>query len=99
MYLHDLAKSSADAAELDPLGIKSSDVSCVLLIYPHSPSVCSMSRADGLIVIVGIELPEMRNVIIVPMGSVTYNEIKITKYLEGNNSTILTENRSGFIEA
>jgi hypothetical protein len=33
-----------------------SDVSCVLLIYPHSPSVCSMSRADGLIIISGIAL-------------------------------------------
>jgi hypothetical protein len=92
MYLHDLAKSFADVAELDPLGIKSSDVSWVLLIYPHSPSVCSMSRADGLIAIVGIELPEIRKVIIVPMGSVTYYEIEIIKYLEGNNSTILTEN-------
>jgi hypothetical protein len=30
------------------------------------------------------------------MGSVTYSEIKITKYLEGNNSTIVAENRSGF---
>ena len=59
MYLHDLAKSSADVAELDPLGVKSSDVSCVLLIYPHSPSVCSMSRADGLILLTGIELPEI----------------------------------------
>jgi len=97
MYLHDLANTAADATELDPLGIKSSDVSRVLLIYPHSPSVCSISRADGFIVMVGIELPEIRNVIIVPMGSVTYNEIKITKYLEGKNSTILTENRSGFI--
>jgi hypothetical protein len=56
MYLHDLEKTSADAAELEPLGIKSSDVSFVLLIYPHSPSVCSMSRADGLIVIGVIEL-------------------------------------------
>jgi hypothetical protein len=51
-----------------------------------------MSRADGLIIIVGIKLPEILKVIIVPMGSVTYNEIKITKYLEGNNSTILAEN-------
>ena len=92
MYLHDLANSFADVAELDPLGIKSSEVSWVLLIYPHSPSVCSMSRADGLIDIVGIELPEIRKVIIVPMGSVTYNEINITKYLEGNNSTILAVN-------
>jgi hypothetical protein len=58
-----------------------------------------MSRADGLIVIVGIDLPAIRNVIIVPMGSVTYNEIKITKYLERKNSAILTENRSEFIEA
>ena len=87
MYLHDLANTSDDATELDSLVIKSSDGSCVLLIYPHSPSVCSMSRADGLIAIIGIELPEIRNVIIVPMGSVTYNEIKRTKYLEGNNST------------
>jgi hypothetical protein len=92
MYLHDLAKSFTDVVELDPLGIKSSDMSFVLLIYPHSPSVCSMSRADGLIIIVGIKLPEILKVIIVPMGSVTYNEIKITKYLEGNNSTILAEN-------
>jgi hypothetical protein len=96
MYLHDLANTSAEAAELDPLGIKSSDVSFVLLIYPHSPSVCSMSRADGLIIISGIYLPEIRNIIIVPMGSVTNNEIKIAKYLEGNNSTILTENRLQF---
>jgi hypothetical protein len=59
MYLHDLAKSSTDVAELDPLGVNSSDVSCVLLIYPHSPSVCSMSRADGLILLTGIELPEI----------------------------------------
>jgi hypothetical protein len=51
-----------------------------------------MSRADGLIAIVGIELPEIRKVIIVPMGRITYYEIEITKYLEGNNSTILTEN-------
>ena len=94
-----MAKSFTDVVELDPLGIKSSDVSFVLLIYPHSPSVCSMSRADGLILIVGIKLPEIRNVITVPMGSVTYNEIKITQYLEGKNSTILTENRSEFIEA
>jgi hypothetical protein len=92
MYLHDLAKSFTDVVELDPLGIKSSDMSFVLLIYPHSPSVCSISRADGLIIIVGIKLPEILKVIIVPMGSVTYYEIKITKYLEGNNSTILTEN-------
>jgi hypothetical protein len=56
-----------------------------------------MSRADGLILLTGIELPEIWNVISVPMGSVTYNEIKITKYLEWKNSTILTENRSGFI--
>ena len=97
MYLHDLANTSDDATELDPLGIKSSDGSCVWLIYPHIPSVCSMSRADGLIAKVGIKLPEIWNVIIVPMGSVTYNETKITKYLEGNNSTILTENRSGFV--
>ena len=74
-------------------------MSFVLLIYPHSPSVCSMSRADGLIVMVGIKLPEIWNVIIVPMGSVTYNEIKITKYLEWTNSTILTENRTELIEA
>ena len=74
-----MAKSLSDVVELDPLGLKSSDMSFVLLIYPHSPSVCSMSRADGLIVIVGIKLPEIWNVIIVPMGSVTYNEIKITK--------------------
>jgi hypothetical protein len=59
MYLHDLAKSSADVAELDSLGVKSSDVSCVLLIYPHSPSVCYMSKADGLIIITGKELPEI----------------------------------------
>ena len=59
MYLHDLAKTSADTTVLDPLGIKSSDMSCVLLIYPHSPSVCSMSRADGWITKVGIELPEI----------------------------------------
>ena len=70
---------------MDPLGIKSSDVSRVLLIYPHSSSVRSMSRADGLIVIVDIELPEIQNVIIVPMGNVTYNEIKIIQYLEGYN--------------
>jgi hypothetical protein len=55
-----------------------------------------MSRADGLIIISGICLPEIRNITIVPMGSVTYNEIKIAKYLEGNNSTILTENRLQF---
>jgi hypothetical protein len=55
-----------------------------------------MSRADGLIIISGIYLPEIRNIIIVPMGSVTYNEIKITKYSEGNNSTIVAENRSEF---
>jgi hypothetical protein len=96
MYLHELAKSFTDVVEFDPLGIKSSDVSFVLLIYPHSPSVCSMSRADGWIIISGIDLPEIRNIIIVPMGSVTYNEIKIAKYLEGNNSTILTENRLQF---
>ena len=59
MYLHDLAETSTDATELDPLGIKSSDMSFVLLIYPHSPSVCSMSRADGWIAKVGIELPEI----------------------------------------
>ena len=59
MYLHDLAKSAADTAELDPLGIRSSDVSRVLLIYPHSPSVCSMFSADGCIAKVGIELPEI----------------------------------------
>jgi len=59
MYLHDLANTAADATELDPLGIKSSDVSRVLLIYPHSPSVCSMSRADGLIAKVGIKPPEI----------------------------------------
>jgi hypothetical protein len=58
-----------------------------------------MSRADGLIIISGIYLPEIRNIIIVPMGSVTYNEIKITQYLEGKNSTMLTEHRSEFIEA
>jgi hypothetical protein len=59
MYLHDLAKAAADTTELDPLGIQSSDVSRVLLIYPHIPSVCSMSRADGWIAKVGIELPEI----------------------------------------
>jgi hypothetical protein len=35
MYLHDLAKSAAETTELDPLGIKSSDMSFVLLIYPQ----------------------------------------------------------------
>jgi hypothetical protein len=56
-----------------------------------------LHKTIGLILLTGIELPEIWNVISVPMGSVTYNEIKITKYLEWKNSTILTENLSGFI--
>ena len=80
-----MAKSFADVVELKPLGIKSSDMSFVLLIYPHSPSVCSISRTDGLIEIGEIRVPSTRNIIIVPMGSVTYYEI-ITQYLEGNRT-------------
>ena len=81
-----MANSSDDVVEVDPLGIKSSDLSLVLLIYPHSPSVCSMSRTDGLIMIDGIKSFLIRNSIIVPMGSVTYYEIKKTQYLEGNST-------------
>ena len=39
-----------------------------------------------MIEIVGMKLPEIRNAIIVPMGSVTYYKIKIKQYLEGNST-------------
>ena len=61
-------------------------MSFVLLIYPHSPSVCSISRTDGLIVIGEIRLRSIWNIIIVPVGSVTYYVIKKTQYLKENST-------------
>lgn len=72
LYLHDLAKPyTDDVTKLEPLGIKSSDVSFVLLIKPHSPSVCSISSVDGFIIIPGIHPLETVKLISVPIGSVT----------------------------
>lgn len=74
-YRHEFTNSVLDdIAVVDPLGTKSSDESFVWLINPQIPSLCSISKAEGLSVIVGIQFPLTRILISVPIGSVTFNE-------------------------